>query len=142
MITTSYGSKHLETTNGDDSCIPYDLCPKADKHLTELWDKSHSYIIVEAPTGRFYTNQTHGVACCHPLVEGFLAKLPNLTVPHVGCWGGLTEEGCKLVDAVISKYGISVDRSRIEMNCDGDWGEAWIPVTGSMRGILTYPNCD
>ena len=145
MITTSYGSKHLETVDGADSGNPYEQCPAADGKLIELWQHDKLYVIVEMPSGQYYTNQTHGNACNHPIAEGMLVMLEESpTVPHVGCWGGIDADDAKLLNSYISRYGIEVDFSRVggDAKDSNEFGEAWVPVEGAMKGILTWPNCD
>lgn len=127
----------------------------------ELWSLDSFFgLIVLAPTGITWTNQTGGVSCNHPEAEGFLIPLPFAWV------------SCK--DSLENEWGAPYDAARV-----GAWllerqlgelfepdpeatrlEEAWIPVrvlqdipesdfhssllegVAGKRAILTYPNSD
>ncbi len=141
----------LRDVFGDDTGISFDKCPEADLSITELWNRDGVFVILEAASGQYFTNQTHGMLCYHPLMQGLLIELGALNIPHVGCWGGLKASDCAAIQAVVQPFGIDVDVERavsdVELYEAGDGGhvyaEAWVPIRwGSARGVLTYGNCD
>ena len=121
--------------------IDYGHDPLLENGAVQLWKSRGAWVIVECAEnyGMRVSNQTHGIGCRHPEATGILVALPDLDLPHVGCWGGLSPDEMDELDKTIDIIGLSVDRSRCHGN---EWGEAWVPVTGSMRGILTWENCD
>lgn len=116
-------------------------------------------LIAAAKTGIFYTNQTGGVACNHPAIEGFAVPLgPGLEIDAC-CFGKhfgdvIPEDVAARVEAQVRLHlrwsdvrDFTIDRSR------DDHDEAWIWCSWSMEineagerrnfyGVLTYENCD
>lgn len=109
------------------------------------------YLIVKSPTGVHYTNQTGGVLCNHPSVEGFLIPCLGLSsadhtllleellnhftkLPYAG-WGchgtGLQESSAAWLDSKLATIRdwppIRVDRTKLRQ-CD----EAWIHIVGTV----------
>ena len=139
--------KTLKTVDGSDSYVGVDVCPQADGKLTELGLTEGCWIILRIPTGRFYTAQTHGMACFHPLMEGFIVTLEPIDIPHIGCWGNITRDDQAALGPVLAPLGIEIDSEELDATITNGrpetYGEAWIPIKwGSARGILVYGNCD
>lgn len=121
------------------------------KPIVELWDYEGCGIVVEAPTGVFYTNQTGGNICNHPKAEGFFFPLNDRLSQS---WGRLHDNLCGfswngepvigplatsiLEDEILPAF-VKVDDSRL---LEGE--EAWVPVIfdDGRTGWFTYPNCD
>src|ERR1700743_2131189 len=94
-------------------------------------------LIIQHPSGVFYTNQVGGHGCFHPEVEGVFFPLQtdvnryelNTLQQHFkGGWEALNEFEANLVDTVLRRSSrnlnwISVDRSRLK-----DSFEAWVYV--------------
>lgn len=143
-----------------------------DKPLIQLWSARRFGIIVLRPSGVYYSNQTGGYACLHPMVEGIFVPLGDemadqekklcdyFTGPKWAGWccDGIDGETADFIDALMSKTGstrgISVDRSRMR-----DSHEAWVYVDlrcseeqpcwkvevsgfGICKGVLTWENSD
>lgn len=132
-----------------------------------LYDMVGVGVVVALPTGVVYSNQTGGVACLQPELEG--AFLPVNTQHPEGDPEGLEamlaavfadgsrrfdEQTANRVDQVLARFqeteGMRVDRSRGRSS-----HEAWVHVTtrqtpsGSVQGlteplsgVLTWPNSD
>jgi hypothetical protein len=134
--------------------------PNTDKFLVTLIGATHfGGVVIEAPTGVIYTNQTGGCACQHPRLEGFFVFLNGLDVDKLNehvqdLWvygseyRGLNVPVDTLDDIIQDREthicyrdpGLSIDRIRIESEY---WGEAWIPVnTYYGNGFLTWENSD
>jgi Family of unknown function (DUF6210) len=122
-------------------------------------------LIVKAATNVIYTNQTGGIECWHPEVEGFLVPLRT----HLGlrelnalrslcsdCDDGIDSETADELESVLAGFGfkgIRVDRSKLTES----W-ESWIhvilsgelgldvPLEGPrperLEAVLTWPNSD
>jgi hypothetical protein len=123
-------------------------------------------LIASAPTGVFYTNQTGGLACNHPALEGFLVPLGNGTpLPDESCcfisgWGDgeMPEATAQIIEqhvVDVTRWSGSIRDFTIQR--DEKHEEAWIRcswtmLTGSewadessrrhFDGVLTYQNCD
>ena len=125
-------------------------------------------LIVKAPTGVIYSNQTGGFACLHPEAEGFfvplrtpfgmreLYALQSICPTGFDADEGLSEAAADKLDWILSRQGlqcIRADRSRL-----GESWEAWVHVTVSgemgykvplecprperLEAILTWLNSD
>ena len=52
--------------------------------MIQLWMLDRFFgLIVQAKTGVWYTNQTAGIGCRHPVIEGFYVPLPSGLVERV-----------------------------------------------------------
>jgi hypothetical protein len=47
------------------------------KRIIQLWSSHNSHIIIKIPSGIYYSNQTGGICCHHPEIEGVLIPLPS-----------------------------------------------------------------
>jgi hypothetical protein len=127
-------------------------------------------LIIEHPSGVFFTNQTRGVCCDHPEIEGVFVPLDaeaswlrlnaHFEGPKyrgTGAMHGLDEEDAVFIESVLrdGRIGVPVmvDRSRLD-----DSHEAWVHVLIEgetepfptisgfgpypRRGVLTWPNSD
>ena len=142
----------------------------------ELWNEfvpsTCFLVIVEHPTGIIYTNQTHGLCCAHPQIEGFM--LPPLTKLYEKAdeiqqklyeREYLRPDDANHLDSVFEKeVPFRVDGDFVFANFNeadpykGDSGEAWIrikfvePGPGEdvvsyrgltgKKGVLTWTNSD
>jgi len=95
-------------------------------------------LIILAKTGVYYTNQVAGVACFHPIVEGYFVpfylgyrnwrelnwELQELG-DSIGTWIGLSSEDADKLDSLFEKYEVPlrVERSLLESSY-----EAWVYV--------------
>ena len=95
-------------------------------------------LIILAKTGVYYTNQAAGVACLHPIVEGYFVpfylgyenwrelnwELQELG-DSIGTWLGLTTDDADKLDSLFERYGVPlrVERSLLESSY-----EAWVYV--------------
>ena len=118
--------------------------------LVELWSCSSVILIAKTNSGIFYTNQTGGVMCEHPEVEGAIIYAHD-SWESLGLFDLSECVDFDLAEKAISSRfpcgSIAVDRSE-------PFSEAWIHVvvtddaTGDflpfrgMRCVLTYPNSD
>jgi len=121
-------------------------------------------IIVPMKTGVIVTNQTSGLACHHPIVEGFIIPIENLALSrelvdyfeHAG-WGNLSSEEIEFLEQVLRRYpetkNIFINK---EMLADSE--EAWVHVImkdddknvwfpdyagfDNHKAILTWENSD
>jgi len=102
-------------------------------------------VLILKPTGQRYTAQTHGIACRHPVAEGqpFVISVET-PVPHVGCWGYVSE-----ADVIALREWLSATLPFVELDEDrlragGDtFGEAWLPVRfAGLEAVLVTENCD
>jgi len=113
--------------------------------FVRLYDQVGLSLIVEAPTGVVYSNQTGGTACLQPELEGALLPLGNcvelpsnkLISPEedlceyfegvhdgTGATNGLSDADADVIDAALDKWRIGwvrVDRSRLRES-----HEAWV----------------
>jgi hypothetical protein len=121
-------------------------------------------LIVKAATNVIYTNQTGGLSCWHPKVEGFLVPLRTpLGMRELealrnvcDCEDGIDSETADQVESILGRIGfkgIRVDRSKLAES----W-ESWIhvilsgelgykvPLEGArpewLEAVLTWPNSD
>lgn len=131
-----------------------------------LYDLVGLALIIAAPTGVTYQNQTGGTACLQPKIEGALVPIRNdillpdwtLESPErelneyfegpahkgTGATGGLSVDDADLIDTVLETWNllwIRVDRARLK-----DSHEAWIHVrltrfddAGLITGPITFP---
>ena len=145
---------------------------KPDKPVIQLWGERQFGLIVLRPSGVYYSNQTGGYACYHPMAEGVFIPLGIDTVDQekelcdyfTGAkWGGwccegIDEETAGFIDVLMEKSdltkSITVDRTRLH-----DSQEAWVYVDfrntatygfggvevtgfGICKGVLTWENSD
>jgi len=95
-------------------------------------------LIILAETGVYYTNQVAGVACFHPVVEGYFVPFYlgyknwrelrwelEMLGDSIGTWLGLTTEDADKLDSLFEKYEVPlrVERSLLESSY-----EAWVYV--------------
>ncbi len=132
-----------------------------------LYELGGLALIVPAPTGVLYQNQTGGHACLPSQLEGYLVPfagdvrdkcerlLSHFTGPRWGGWCSerIDEETADLIDSILvempGRDEIVVDRAKL----DRSW-EAWVHVkiAGPLlslvehctptEAILTWPNSD
>jgi len=144
---------------------------RLDKPLIQLWGSPRLGLIILRPSGVYYSNQTGGYACKHPLAEGVFFPVPagetgleqKLSEYFTGpkwsgwCCDGIDEETATVVDGLLADCeatkGIKVDRSRWS-----DSHEAWVYVDfanlpetewgteisgfGASKAVLTWENSD
>jgi hypothetical protein len=127
------------------------ITPQLSKPSVELWDTVGLGLIIEYPSGIFFSNQTGGTACLHPSIEGIYIPIHNdysepekqfispeidLTKHFVGAkylGNGATEgidaEDVSIITEILIKYTlnefISVDTNKVKMEQSH---EAWIHV--------------
>lgn len=114
-------------------------------------------LILEIPTGVYYTNQTGGHACNHPQVEGVYMPFPvpielRTRMINVGSLeSGISQEEADELDSLLLAYHteLKVDRERLLQV-----QEAWLPVQirndrngywegcKNLLGTLTWGNSD
>jgi hypothetical protein len=118
--------------------------------VIQLLDSIGTSLIVEWPSGIWYSNQTGGTSCLHPLSEGVLVPIGNdfaLDPPKLlgieddligyfsgppwngsGATTGITRTDADAIDRILSRNmsftGIRVDRGRLLES-----HEAWVHVT-------------
>jgi Family of unknown function (DUF6210) len=138
----------------------------SEKRVIDLDSLNGLGLIIQHPSGVFYTNQVGGHGCFHPEVEGVFFPLQtdvnryelNTLEQHFKrSWDALNEFEANLVDTVLQRSSrnlnwISVDRSRLKHSF-----EAWIYVKLNPKktkmdelligfdeavGVLTWPNSD
>lgn len=115
----------------------YILKEFADKKVVSLFGLSNLGLIIKSDSGVHYTNQTGGIGCYHPMVEGVLTmvgdgvgeaddilrKLEQYTLNFME----LTGENADQIDNFLrddrSTYFIRVDREMLKESM-----EAWIHV--------------
>jgi hypothetical protein len=147
-------------------------CFAPDKPLVQLWGVRQFGLIVLFRSGVYFSNQTGGYACYHPMEEGVFVPLreeePNqekelqgyFTGPKWSGWccKGIDGETADFIDSVMAKTdltkNIKVDRARLK-----DSHEAWVFVDfgntepygfgdveisgfGVCKGVLTWQNSD
>lgn len=125
-------------------------------------------LIVKAPTGVIYSNQTGGFANLHPQVEGFfvplrtyfgmreLRALQGVCPSGLDADDGMDEETAARVDWILDHQGlesIRVDRAKlaesweawIHVRLSGDLGDK-VPLEGQradrLEAVLIWPNSD
>jgi len=121
-------------------------------------------IIVPMKTGVTVTNQTGGLACHHPEVEGFIIPIANLALSREledyfenSGWGILSGEEVDFLEQVLRRYH---ETKNIFINKDmpADSEEAWVHVImkdfdkdmwypdyagfDNHKAILTWENSD
>ncbi len=118
------------------------------KVVVELFCTNGVALIIEHPTGIFYTQQCGGVACQHREVEGYCIpfsgndewkKFCEKTC-EVGCFGGnLIKLESELPRLFYFNDCVKIDRSRLHLGT-----EAFIPVfySGKKAWIMLPYNCD
>jgi hypothetical protein len=124
-------------------------------------------LIVPAPSGVVWYNQTHGCACYHPELEGVLIPLaiPRALSDYMyrrGELGPLTEAESDKIDEILRVEQLPLCCARDMIGeaasslAGGEWsGEAWLWVEsagkehlmgladfGRVRGVLTWTNSD
>lgn len=132
--------------------------------IVELDDFPDLGLIIKAPTGVRYSNQSGGFACEHPETEGFFvplrtlagrSELATLAGMFRGAWNRLDDARADAVDGALRRHGITsirVDRSMLSES-----REAWVhvivstvenefvPLAGASaeaKGVLVWPNGD
>lgn len=126
--------------------------------VVELWDDERVNVIVLAPTGIIYTNQTGGNACHQPEAEGFLVPLKEEFGFDASMDAPLYNDCSVPYDPVIAQEIIDYFADGRDLEPDPEaklMEEAWVPVRikvgancvalkhlGGMQAILTYPNSD
>jgi hypothetical protein len=132
--------------------------------IVELDDFPDLGLIIKAPTGVRYSNQSGGLACEHPEIEGFLvplrtragrSEITTLAGMFRGAWHRLDDGRADALDSALRRHGISsirVDRSMLSES-----REAWVhvivsalengfvPLAGApaeAKGVLVWPNSD
>lgn len=142
-----------------------------DKPVIQLWLGRQVGLIILRPSGVYYSNQTGGYACQHPLEEGVFVPIHSceldfgkaLSEYFTGskwngwCCDGIDEETAAFMDSLLKKSGLSneikVDRTRLK-----DSREAWVYVNvntpaktnwlsaisglGLCSAVLTWENSD
>lgn len=100
-----------------------------------------SFLIVSWPTGVIYTNQTNGLACSHPQLEGLLIPILERVDVERFCpigWGELNSDDAHQADLALKKlqrdeyfaplgrlgYKVTVNRDKLSEST-----EAWIWLT-------------
>jgi hypothetical protein len=134
----------------------------------ELWALGDFFaLIVQGETGITWTNQTGGVCCNHPVIEGFAVPLPL-------SWLGSTRESLRQTTDSLENYNGPYDVEEVEKwlhtrglhdlfepcpDANMYLMEAWIPVRvkrlseddlhrslleplAGKIGVLTYQNSD
>ncbi|WP_316806523.1 DUF6210 family protein [Pedobacter agri] len=117
----------------------------------ELWDTVGLGLIIEYPSGIFFSNQTGGTSCQHPSIEGIYVPLhndysetdkqfispENDLMKHFvgqkymgsGATKGIDEEDTTIITEILSIYSlnefISIDTNKSKMEKSH---EAWIHV--------------
>jgi hypothetical protein len=101
-------------------------------------------LIILAKTGVYYTNQAGGVACFHPIEEGYFVPFDlgyknwrelrwdlERLGDSIGTWIGLSSEDADELDSLFEKYEVPlrVERALLESSY-----EAWIYVRISDLG--------
>lgn len=136
--------------------------------VINLWGLSDFFgVIVHVPSSVRYTNQTGGVTCAHPLLEGVYVPLNPGYPPDKlrDIWAPLWSDydPAKVQDiltelqlsSLLEAVGPSHQLHAPFRNTLDHWGEAWIPVRiiaeedhpslGAFEdhfGVLTYTNSD
>jgi len=140
--------------------------PKIYTHLREE-DGHGAWLIVERPTGVFYTNQTNGNGCNQDSAEGALIPLPRMQEVfyavdglYMGTWHEFLGEVISpdefdeaLRKVLKGDLTITVNRERmtesyeawVHVNVEaGTWMRGWVEIEGarSFPAILTWENSD
>ena len=127
-----------------------------------IWGGNSFGLIVLCGSGVFYTNQTGGLACNHPVAEGVFVPLDDgvgrptqyrLSQHFRGSWEALNEEDAKVIDTALKSGNlgfVSVSRKRLSEST-----EAWVHVELDLskcgellsnfednKAILTWENSD
>lgn len=107
-----------------------------------------AYLIINAPTGIKYSNQSGGNRCCHPVAEGYIIPIDNSYIAEIDdcsflCWNDSNtsfndqSKSADELDIMLStfdeiaykKISILIDRDRLS-----ELTEAWWPVKGWISG--------
>jgi len=125
----------------------------------QLWDTVGIGLIIEYPSGMFFSNQTGGTSCQHPSIEGIYVPLCNdyseadkqFISPEIdlikhfvgqkytgtGATKGIDEEDTTIITEILTRYFlnefISVDTDKVKMEQSH---EAWIHVKISNLYLL------
>lgn len=119
-----------------------------------------NYLIIEDEAGVTYSNQTHGTACAHPEITGFLVPINSRIYSEDNMI--LTESNVAAINQDLQKlneigdfgYDFIVDESRLHES-----GEAWVYIVGTrqkndnplyvingfgqvIKGVITCENSD
>jgi hypothetical protein len=121
-------------------------------------------LIIRQASGVLYTNQSGGLLCLHPEMEGVFYPLPvkpgrsevYALTQHFKQVGPLGEDDAKALDAILRRNGhtyLQVNRARLSGS-----HEAWVHVNiskgieahlgeafsgfGECEGVLIWPNSD
>ena len=137
-----------------------------DAKIVRIWSQGGAFLIYPAKTNVFYHNQTGGVSCLQPIMEGILIPFQNeypLANPEenlarqlealISEMYDIDSSSVDKLDAILaSNYltrCVTVDRSRLKESC-----EAWVYVNvvespecdflgfGAFSGVLTWHNSD
>ena len=105
----------------------------ADKITVDMWNwnfGSNAVVITPSPTGIVYTNQTHGMMCYHPEIEGYISDTFSISdIPTCqGCQGCLAPQ--ELIEEIEWRLHAKVETK----------DEAWITLDDGR--IVTTANCD
>lgn len=90
-------------------------------------------VIINLPTGVFFTNQTGGVSCNHPELEGIFIPLHDTAPEPCICFDYSEDEASDMIQDYFDRnhLPLRVDRTeRLE--------EAWIPVVVTNRSDSHY----
>jgi hypothetical protein len=116
--------------------------------IVELDDFPDLGLIIKAPTGVRYSNQSGGYACEHPETEGFFvplrtragrSELTTLAGMFRGAWNRLDDVRADSVDGALRRHAITsirVDRSMLSES-----REAWVHVIVSAVDNEYAPPC-
>jgi hypothetical protein len=77
------GKKHSKSLPWDVRCT---TISETRRKVITLWEADQPILIVPAKTGIFYSNQTGGCACNHPVAEGYLYPLPRVNPMDHQCF--------------------------------------------------------
>ena len=119
------------------------------KPLIELWDSVGLGIIIEFPTAVMISNQTGGIACLHPKIEGIYLPLANdyseenkeFLSPEIelinyfkgskykgaGAIKGIDIEDAKKIDSIMTHSRLD-KLIEIDLNRLAESHEAWIRI--------------
>jgi hypothetical protein len=94
--------------------------------IVQLWGLTGDWVglVIPCSSGVYYSNQTHGVVCNHPEVEGIYIPLPaqnvNNTIIDMGTLSELDIKNFLKANSLFEVFGPAKRRKGS--------GEAWVPV--------------
>lgn len=116
-----------------------------DSILVELYDSDCIALVVEHECGIHYEQQCGGIACDHPIVEGYL-----IPIKYTDDWDDYVQKTCDMgcfghdligfkEDFPINFPGLELDESRLSKGT-----EAFVPVKyyGKSAWLMFPNNCD